>query len=171
MKTIALAALITLSSSAAFAQTAAVNNNATIGVQSNTQVGDFNKASNNAFINQNGAANASGFPHSLSKLPSSQAQVNNAATIGAQVNFQNGAHNAATNNAQINQNGFANAFGQGTALVGQAGTIGAQTNDQFGYGNFAANGAAINQTGTATSTGPVYKILPYPLPKKPSKKW
>ena len=98
--------------------------------------------------------------------------MNNTGTIGAQVNFQNGVGNFATNNAQINQNGFANSFGKGTALVGQAGTIGAQTNEQLGYGNFAANGAAINQTGSATSVTPIYKTLPYPMPKMPApKKW
>ena len=153
-KTLIIASLLAAVSAPAFAQSASTSNTATIGVQSNTQVGDFNMASNTASIAQTGVSSAFGFG------PGGLAQANNAGTIGAQTNFQNGVGNFATNAAHIGQFSDAAALGHGVATVGQAATIGAQINDQYGWGNVGANAATITQTGSAFAEGFYYPLPP-----------
>ena len=60
MKKLILASIALLAAPAALADTASTTNTATIGVQSNSQIGEGNHASNSAGISQSGFAHASG---------------------------------------------------------------------------------------------------------------
>ncbi len=162
MKALVLASALAVIAAPAFAQTATTSNNATIGVQSNTQVGGFNTGTNTAAITQSGAANANGF------LPGGFAQALNNGNIGAQTNFQNGFNNVGNNAATIAQNANANAFGAGfpQAFATQNGNIGAQLNEQLGAleggANVGNNFGAITQNANALANGLDPLVVPGP---------